>query len=226
MQYPPPPDGGADACVESSMADAVAIPSCGVEHVHKTRDHPGYITPPVLRSVCAYPKQEELAPFVSILHVAGVTRVTSIGAGEGWVEGLLEMSGLEVTCVDIDVHARFPELYDSFATYTRRGVVVRLPYSSAVYAPTTSDPRSALLFAFGKRVPFDWYAENASAPIIAVIGDPAPISDETCVTQPSAYCLASSQHWQVVHDGPCRAVMEVRLVVYARRQADVRPPLI
>lgn len=192
-------------------------------HVHGRREHPGYEVPEVLRSVCVFPQRDELAPLVAHLRQLGLSHVTSIGAGECFLEGLLESEGFDVTCVDIDIFAAMPAVYDSFHVYTRTGVVTRLAHGAAVH-DLECPSQTALLFSFGKRLPWLEYVRryDRALPAIIVIGDER--DDESACTQPTAYALrslpesADGGRWTVAYDGPCRAVMKVRLVTYVRTQ--------
>jgi hypothetical protein len=188
--------------------------------VHARREHPGYEVPDVLRSVCVFPRRDELLPLVAHLRRLGLSRVTSIGAGECFLEGLLEREGFEVACVDIDIFAATPAMYDSFRVYTRAGEVTRLAHGAAVH-DVPSPSQTALLFSFGKRGPWLEYVRRYGhlLPAIIVIGDER--DDESSCTQPTAYALRSlpefaveGGRWTLAYDGPCRAVMPVRMVVY------------
>lgn len=191
--------------------------------MHGRREHPGYEVPAVLRSVCVFPRRDELLPLVAHVRRLGLSHVTSIGAGECFLEGLLEREGLRVACVDIDIFAAMPAMYDSFRVYTRTGEVTRLAHGAAVHdVPAPSE--TALLFSFGKRVPWLEYVRRygRQLPAIIVIGDER--DDESACTQPTAYALKSSlPDWTVAYDGPCRAVMRVRMVVYVNTAVRVHP---
>lgn len=185
-------------------------------HVHPIREHPGYAVPSVLRSVCAFPERTELLPAVEHLRRLGLRRVTSIGCGEGFVEGLLEMEGLDVTCVDVDIFPGNHALYESFQMYTKTGEVVRLG-NSAVIHEVDQPAQTALLFCFGKRLPWMTYLRKfgSALPLVFIIGDEC--MDERSVTQPTAHALSSWPGWELIFDGPFRAVLPARLVIYERR---------
>jgi hypothetical protein len=210
--------------------------------------------PEVLRSVCVFPERQELLPVIECLRRLGVEHVTSIGVGECFVEGLLEAEGLRVCCVDLDIFPSSPALYDSYCVYTLKGEVTRLGNSAMLYTLPQS-PQTALLFCFGKRLPWVEYVRRYAhvVPIVIIIGDER--DDETGITQPAAYALrrprqagerrrAQSElgdiargfsreegaddlnsEWRIVHDGPCRAVMPTRVVVYVRKQPSASRPL-
>jgi hypothetical protein len=186
--------------------------------VHGRREHPGYEVPEVLRSVCVFPQRDELIPLIAHLRQLGLSRIASIGAGECFLEGLLELEGFDVACVDIDIFAANPAMYDSFRVYSRTGEETRLAHGAAVH-DLALPSQTALLFCFGKRVPWLEYVRRYGRllPAIIIIGDER--DDESSCTQPTAYALRSLPErdvWTVAYDGPCRAVMPVRMVVYVK----------
>lgn len=193
-------------------------------HTHERREHPGYAVPAVLRSVCAYPTRAELRPLLEQLLRLGLDRVASVGAGEGFVEGLLEIEGVEVACVDLDFFAATPQLYEGYRVYTRSGQVVRLGNGAALHE-IALPAQTALLFCFGKRLPWEAYLRRfgAAIPLVAIIGD--ELEGERSVTQPTAHALDCWPGWRLVFDGPCRAVMPARLVLYENLRATSSAPL-
>jgi hypothetical protein len=130
-----------------------------------------------------------------------------------------------VTCVDLDIFASNRALYASFQMYTRAGEVTRLPSGSALHQ-IAEPAETALLFCFGKRVPWAAYVSKygGALPAIIVIGDER--EGETAITEPTAFALRAADTeakegwpWRVAYDGPCRAVMAARLVVYENERA-------
>lgn len=182
--------------------------------------------PAVLCSVCAYPTRAELRPLLEQLLRLGLDRVTSVGAGEGFVEGLLEMEGVEVACVDLDFFAATQQLYEGYRVYTRSGQVVRLGNGAALHE-IALPAQTALLFCFGERLPWEAYLRHfgAAIPLVAIIGD--ELEGERSVTQPRANSQALDYWpgWRLVFDGPCRAVMPARLVLYENLRATSSAPL-
>eukprot|EP00039_Didymoeca_costata_P032579 m.38404 g.38404 ORF g.38404 m.38404 type:complete len:236 (-) comp9432_c0_seq1:15-722(-) len=217
----------------------------GKVYKHKKRETPTLEGPSELRSICVYPTKENLTPVLGLLQKLGIKQVVSVGSGECFLEGLMEQEcpDLNITCVDLDIFPAFPHLYNTFHTYNNSGEIIRLPTGGVLdlkkyfqSGDGEDDPEDifrldaevqrdvdwlsvALLFCFGKRIPFQSYIDQVSEiSTIIIIGDVRDEHCSTCITSPAAYSLASNRDWTIVLDVPCRATLEdTRLIVYRRK---------
>jgi hypothetical protein len=129
-----------------------------------------------------------------------------------------------VRCVDVDIFRGNPHLYDHFAVYISSGAVIRLPTDTMIYdvsralASTLQRSRPiCLLFAFGKRLPYESYLREPDITFVIIVGDPSDtVASVTC---PTAYALRGRSDWEILSDEPCRATLsDTRIVVYVRTQ--------
>ena len=208
--------------------------------------YPCFDPPDAKYNVCCYPTRDELAPLAESLR--GVTTV-SVGAGAGWLEGLLTHAfGLRVVAVEIDVHAALsPDeaqlRYSSLPAFV--SPILRVRGTSAVLDPAAVDAFGnagsavgggaifsakaardrdsiALLFCFGRRLPFEQYLRvyGTRVCIVAIIGDD-DTDKGTCNTQPGPHELGESRYvaqgWERCYHGRMRSVPPAATLCIYRR---------
>ena len=175
------------------------------------RQPPGALPGP---STCVYPTTKEADTLAALLRARRLSAV-SIGAGEGYLERMLEDRGIAVTAVDLDVCA--PSRYASMRCYCEE---IRRIRPDTLYAIPQPEETS-LLFIWGRVIPWREYLERyPSVPLVVIAGDPAPAGDEG-VTDPSASALEGVVPWRLVSRSPiCAVHQSAMLAVYERTRSS------
>jgi hypothetical protein len=136
----------------------------------------------------------------------------SIGCGLGFLERILQTQGIETVGVDLDLFHSTPDQYLNMVSFLPNGIV---RIQSSQLFDICEPHRTALLFCFGRRLPWQRYIEAyPSIHSAIVIGDTVP--GDQGVTQPGAYDIGGIHQWKLVREfGEFRAVMRVICTAYA-----------
>ena len=158
-------------------------------------------------AVCVYPTTTQIGALADALRSRELTAV-SIGAGEGFLEALLEQAGVQVVAIEPDVLR--PDDYRGYGCFCT--AIRRVPPDCLYRIPEPE--HAALLFVWGRALPWRAYlARYPTVPLVAIVGDPAHGGS----TEPSASALNGSRCWRRVLCQPMRARMpHATLAIYER----------
>lgn len=185
--------------------------SAGIEYEHEYVTLDQAVPEPSGRpspNTCCWVDAEGAAALADALRPL---EVTSIGAGEGYLESQLEARGLRVVGVDADsLPAAQRHVYKGFKQYCSE--VRRVPADALFRIPRPES--SALLFAWGRSLPWRAYlARYPKVRVVAIVGD----TELEGLTEPSALALAASPRWRLRLRRPVSAVAgKAELCVYER----------
>ena len=159
-------------------------------------------------NACVFPTQQEIQ---TIRDFIGDLHLVSIGCGEGWVEGLLQQSGVKhVTCVDLVMNPplRAPSYCGEIARITQY----------EIYDIDDPPPRQrVLLFCFGRRVPLEAYLEAyPDLNAVIIIGD-----DTHQVAEPGPMAMEGQHGWVLSLRLPVRGRCSCLCVGYRRRTSEL-----
>eukprot|EP00316_Scyphosphaera_apsteinii_P012131 CAMPEP_0119313732 /NCGR_PEP_ID=MMETSP1333-20130426/30210_1 /TAXON_ID=418940 /ORGANISM="Scyphosphaera apsteinii, Strain RCC1455" /LENGTH=418 /DNA_ID=CAMNT_0007318651 /DNA_START=244 /DNA_END=1500 /DNA_ORIENTATION=- len=155
---------------------------------------------------CCWPSAQTADALANELRVRALG-VVSIGAGEGFVEALLEARGIHVIAVDVDVLSS-PSDYQNLKQFCSE--VRRVPPECLFHIEQPL--QTALLFVWGQSLPWRAYlARYPSIALVAIIGDPHPNG----ATEPSALALDGLSCWKLLWKMAVPATIpNAELVVY------------
>ena len=164
--------------------------------------------PPAEASVCAFPTPPQIDTLAAVL-AKYAARVVSVGCGSGYLEGLLQRKGVALTAVDLDYLSQGAD-YARETCYCDRIIRVR---SWQLFDLGAKGSDTALLFCFGRRVPWREYLEaHPLCPLVVIIATECDLADPACGA------LRNDSRWCVELSLPVRGVTQsVTCVCYVRR---------
>mmetsp|Transcript_36086 Transcript_36086/g.75943 ORF Transcript_36086/g.75943 Transcript_36086/m.75943 type:complete len:416 (-) Transcript_36086:138-1385(-) len=185
------------ACLSSADAGFRIVNARRCAQPRGVLDDNDVATPPPVVSnsrvvPCVYPTSEQADRLASVLR-AHAHGTAIFGAGERFLEGMLERRGLHVWPMGIDVYSDAAH-YSAERIYCSQ--VYRVPASGLMNFPNPNG--LALLFVFGVMLP--WRAYLARYPQISLVGVVGDGSSADSAIDPNVAALANTKGWRQLKD--------------------------